>query len=234
MKELSLEKQIYLCKYHDVDTDLKATMGLSELEVQEYIRKFKQNGLYEQYRNLDEYEYDELIKRDKKKNKFEKILDKYRFDRNNKGYKSLTQVLDLSSKCKNTKELSLEKVFRQVAENLEVKSYIINNDCKRLLDATYTENKALFEFYDYSKKPTVKEFIIKELKIPTVKEKNFENIVGVRREEHICETNEKENEIKEKITLDNELPKIEYAEEIYLKVSLKTIMKWSYQKRIFR
>jgi len=33
MKELSLEKQIYLCKYHDVDINLKATMELTNLEV---------------------------------------------------------------------------------------------------------------------------------------------------------------------------------------------------------
>jgi hypothetical protein len=233
VKELSLEKQIYLCKYHDIDKDLKSTMGLNEQEVQEYIKKFKQNGLYGQYRNLNEYEYEDMIKKDKKKNKFEKILDKYRFDRNNKGYKSLAQVLDLSSKCKNTKALSLEKVFKQVAENLKVKSYIINNDCKRLLDATYIQNKTLFKFYDYNKKPTVKEFIIKELKIPIAKENGFENIVGLKRKEHICETKEKVNKTK-KTTLYDELQKIEEAEKIYIKVSLKTIMKWSYQKRIFR
>ena len=67
MKELSLEKQIYLCKYHDIDKDLKSTMGLNEQEVQEYIKKFKQNGLYGQYRNLNEYEYEDMIKKDKKK-----------------------------------------------------------------------------------------------------------------------------------------------------------------------
>lgn len=72
MKELSLEKQIYLCKYHDVDTDLKTTIGLSELEVQEYIEKLKKDGMYEKYRNLDDEEYEKIIKTEKIKKKYEK------------------------------------------------------------------------------------------------------------------------------------------------------------------
>lgn len=219
MKELSLEKQIYLCKYHDVDTNLKATMGLRETEVQEYIKKFKQNGLYEQYRNLDEYEYEDIIKKDKKKNRFEKILDKYKFDKNNKGYRSLIKVLELSTKYKNTKELSLEQVFKQIAENLKVKSYIINNDCKRLLDATYMQNKTLFESYDYDKKPTVKEFVIKELKICSSAE---------------IEETEKNTETKESVIPNITAEEAKEIKDTYVKISVKTLMNFCYEKRIFR
>ena len=77
MKELSVENQIYLCKYHDVDKSLYTTIGLKDDEIKETLKKLKENGLYEQYRNLDEYEYEKIIKKEKKKNKYEKILDKY-------------------------------------------------------------------------------------------------------------------------------------------------------------
>lgn len=82
MKELNLEKQIYLCKYHDIDTDLKATMGLSESEVKKYIEKLKKDGLYEKYRNLEDEEYEKIIKTEKIKKKYEKT--KARKQANNK------------------------------------------------------------------------------------------------------------------------------------------------------
>ena len=66
MKELSVEEQIYLCKYHDVDKDLKFTTGLNENEVKETIYKLKQNGLYDQYRKLSEDEYENIIKKEKR------------------------------------------------------------------------------------------------------------------------------------------------------------------------
>ena len=75
MKELSIENQIYLCKYWDVDKSLYTTIGLKDDEIKETLERLKGNGLYEQYRNLDEYEYEKIIKKEKKKSKNEKILD---------------------------------------------------------------------------------------------------------------------------------------------------------------
>lgn len=39
MKELSVENQIYLCKYWDIDKSLYTTIGLKEDEVKETLEK---------------------------------------------------------------------------------------------------------------------------------------------------------------------------------------------------
>ena len=84
MKELSVEEQIYLCKYHDVDKHLNFTIKLNQEEVKETIKKLKENGLYDQYRKLSEDEYENIIKKGKRKSKYKKILDKYNFDNTKK------------------------------------------------------------------------------------------------------------------------------------------------------
>ena len=38
MKELSVENQIYLCKYHDVDKSLYTTIGLKDDEIKETLK----------------------------------------------------------------------------------------------------------------------------------------------------------------------------------------------------
>ena len=45
MKELSVENQIYLCKYWDIDKSLYTTIGLKEDEVKETLERLKGNGL---------------------------------------------------------------------------------------------------------------------------------------------------------------------------------------------
>lgn len=145
MKKLSVENQIYLCKYWDVDKSLYTTIGLKEDEVKETLERLKGNGLYEQYRNLDEYEYEKIIKKEKKKNKYEKILDKYNFDKTKKAYNTFEEILSIADTFECAENLSLEKVFRKIADKEKIKTYIINNDCKRLLDVTYLDNKNIFE-----------------------------------------------------------------------------------------
>ena len=44
MKELSVENQIYLCKYWDIDKSLYTTIGLKEDEVKETLERLKENG----------------------------------------------------------------------------------------------------------------------------------------------------------------------------------------------
>lgn len=222
MKELSVEEQIYLCKYHDVDKDLKFTIGLNENEVKETIYKLKKNGLYDQYRKLSEDEYENIIKKEKRKSKYEKILDKYKFDKTKKAYSSLKEVLSISDNYKNTEVFSLEKVFREIAERQNLKSYIINNDCKRILDNTYLKNRAIFEENKYYKKPTLREFVLQEL-----------NLQDAKIKENICESKEKSSEVKENVICDITPSQIGDIENTFVKVSVKTIMEWSYQKRIF-
>lgn len=217
MKELSVEEQIYLCKYHDVDKDLKFTIGLDENEVKETIYKLKQNGLYEQYRNLDDEEYERIIKKEKakRKDKICSILEKYKFDKNKKGYENLKDVMRECLKYNDSTELSLEKVFRKLAEKQGIKSYIINNDCKRLLENAYVDNKEIFETNGYNKKPTLREFILQEL--------------GIKAPENICENKETIEENKDNVICDI-TPNIGDIENTFVKVSVKTIMDWSYQK----
>lgn len=87
MKELSLEKAIYICKYHDIDTSLKTTMHLTNREVEELIKYYKKSGLYEKYRNLSEDEYEKLIKETKKRKREIKM---------NQDPKKRNQLLDLN------------------------------------------------------------------------------------------------------------------------------------------
>lgn len=215
MKELSVEDQIYLCKYHDVDDSLGTTIGVSGQQAKEIINKLKQNGLYEQYRKLSEEEYEQIIKIENKKDKYTKILDKYKFDINKKGYDNLKQVLKECSFYIDAKELSLEKVFRELADKQGIKSYIINNDCKRMLDNTYLENQKLFEEKGYYKKPTLREFVLQEL--------------GIKKIENVCEYKERPIGDKENVICDI-TPNIGDIENTFVKVSVKTIMDWSYQK----
>ena len=42
MKSLTLEEQIYFCKYHDVDTSLHTTIGIKEEEIKKEVKKFKE------------------------------------------------------------------------------------------------------------------------------------------------------------------------------------------------
>lgn len=217
MKELSVEEQIYLCKYHDVDSSLHTTIGLNQEEVKETICKLKQNGLYEQYRNLDDEEYERIIKKEKAKSKDKVwgVLEKYKFDKTKKGYENLKDVMRECLKYNDSTELSLEKVFRKLAEKQGIKSYIINNDCKRMLDNTYLENQKVFEENGYNKKPTLREFIIQEL--------------GIKKIENVCEHKERPIGDKENVICDI-TPNIGDIENTFVKVSVKTIMDWSYQK----
>lgn len=230
MKELSVENQIYLCKYHDVDKSLYTTIKLKDDEIKETLKKLKENGLYEQYRNLDEYEYENIIKKEKRKSKYEKILDKYKFDKTKKAYSSLKEVLSISDNYKNTEIFSLEKVFREIAERQNVKSYIINNDCKRILNNAYLENRAIFEENKYYKKPTLREFVLQDLNLQDAKIKEKASCdkkeCNDASKENICESKEKSSKVKENLIGD--------IENTFVKVSVKTIMEWSYQKRIFR
>ncbi len=172
--------------------------------------------------DYSEDEYENIIKKEKRKSKYEKILDKYKFDKTKKAYSSLKEVLSISDNYKNTEVFSLEKVFREIAERKNVKSYIINNDCKRILDNTYLENRAIFEENKYYKKPTLREFVLQEL-----------NLQDAKIKENICESKEKSSEVKENVICDI-TPNIGDIENTFVKVSVKTIMEWSYQKRIFR
>ena len=238
MKELSVEEQIYLCKYHDIDESLSTTIGVSGEQAKEIINKLKQNGLYEQYRNLDDEEYERIIKKEKRKSKYEKILDKYKFDKTKKAYSSLKEVLIISDNYKNTELFSLEKVFREIAERQNVKSYIINNDCKRILDNTYLENRVIFEENKYYKKPTLREFVLQELNLQDAKIKEKASCdkkeCNDASKENICESKEKSSEVKENVICDITQSQIGDIENTFVKVSVKTIMDWSYQKRIFR
>ena len=66
--------------------------------------------------------------------------------------------------------LNTAAVYRTIAKRNSTEPYIIQNDCNRALTAAYTENKILFEQNGYNAKPSLKEFIEKELKIKAEKD----------------------------------------------------------------
>lgn len=191
MKELSIEKQIYLCKYHDVDTSLCSAMGMKAEEIQEILKRLKANGLYEQYRKMDEFEYDKVLKAEKNKTRAEKILDKYRFDKNRNTYERMKQVLSKCESIRDVANLNMSTVFRSIAQKEGVETYVINNDCKRAIDTAYAENKSLFLTSGYANKPTLKEFISKELRMKT--EQEGQKIIHEAREDDFKQLSEKAN-----------------------------------------
>lgn len=222
MKNLTVEEQIYLCKYHDVDKYWANDHGYTQVEIDELINKYKQNGLYEQYRNMDEFEYEKVCKQEKNKDKYQKILDKYKFDKTRSTY---TRMLNFLRECKNIKlaeELNMNSISRRIATSQGIEPYIINNDCKRAIESAYMNNQSLFEMHGYEKKPTLKEFIIKELNL----EKSIESVIyNITEAEEVNKAEVVENNIKvektqiEKITLDSKI-----------EITLKELLNYYYLK----
>lgn len=181
MRELSVEDQIYLCKYHDVDHALENTMHMTTEEVEKALNKYKENGLYEQYRNLSDEEYEKIIiqeKKDKRMKKYnqkqdiykkeKEILDKYNFDKKKTTYNYFIELLiEAERTIKNNEEFITNKVLRSIASKTGNKIYNISNECQRYLTNTYTNNKELF--FKYYKKPSLREFITNE-SISNIKE----------------------------------------------------------------
>ena len=48
MKSLTLEEQIYFCKYHDVDTSLHTTIGIKEEEIKPTIAEDNESKAVEE------------------------------------------------------------------------------------------------------------------------------------------------------------------------------------------
>ena len=180
MKELSVEDQIYLCKYHDVDTDLYTNLGLKENEVEPMLDKLKANGMYDQYRQMPDEEYEKVIKREKKKSKAEKILDKYNFDKSKIYYERLKRTLMICENIKNTEELNLNSLYVKVADELKIESPLVANNCRTALEDTYIRNNDVFRNAGYYKKPTFKDFVIREFGLKNDIQEAKENIYEVK------------------------------------------------------
>lgn len=226
MKELSIEEQIYLCKYHDVDTALTKTMHINSEEVEKLIQKYKENGLYEQYRNLSDEEYEEVIKKEKISKKYKKteinyekqreILNKYNFDKSKEAYKYFLIMLSEAEKViRNDKEFVLAEVFRRIGEKTNIMAYNIQNECQRYLTKTYIDNKELFS--KYKQKPTIKEFLLSEINI---QKETFETIE---------ETPTQENNVISNTSTNNIL-----REDMLIQVPIKMVQEYFYMKRIYR
>lgn len=127
MKELSLEKQIYLCKYAEIDT-----LGISQKKAKEILDKLKSKGLYEKYKNMPEEEYERIIQEEKRdkyrkensmnENTEENVQDNSLLDLNNILF---DQLRKLNSDNLTQDELDTEiKISKQV---VSVSQTIINN-----------------------------------------------------------------------------------------------------------
>ena len=62
--KINLEDIIYICKYHNLDKEYYKTLGIKKKQLNVILADLKKRGLYEQYNQLDEYEYDEIRKQE--------------------------------------------------------------------------------------------------------------------------------------------------------------------------
>lgn len=230
MKELSVEEQIYLCKYHDIDTALDKTIHINSGEAEKLLQKYKENGLYEQYRNLSDEEYEEIINKEKQIKKYNKnnkmynkeaqILNKYNFDKNKETYKYFLRMLSEAEEAKkNNKEFTLATVFKKIGYETNTKEYNIQNECNRYLIKTYTENKELFLKHQYKQKPSIREFILKEINL-NKEEEEIKTFQAEQMQQARLNTNPNSN-----ITLN---------ENLLILVPIKLIEEYFYMKRLYR
>lgn len=207
MKELNIEKQIYLCKYHDIITeyDLRTTIGISRKQADDLINKYKANGLYEQYRNLQEEQYEAIInnRMEAPKSNIDKILEKYEFDTNKTGYECLKQLIEYLSM---NKKKSIADAYQAVSSYYKDKDEIsIRNAIYRLVS---------------EKKISLSEILKNEIEWIGPDKKGF---VAVKEENA-------EEDISSELAIEsgnNELPEVDTG---FVKVSIRTVMEWSYQK----
>ena len=75
MSKISIENQIYLCKYHDIDENICFSTGLKKVEIDEIITNLKENGMYEVYRKMSDEQYEKIIEDEKKKKSKSKSVD---------------------------------------------------------------------------------------------------------------------------------------------------------------
>lgn len=133
MKHLSLEKTIYLCKYYEVDC-----LNLKRSEVEEIINDLKSKGLYEYYRNLDEYEYERMINSRKYQIRKEKNMEKE--EENNNTLLNLNDILFKQLERLTNDELTQDQLDMEIKTSKQVVSVsqtIINN-ASLLLNAKKT------------------------------------------------------------------------------------------------
>ena len=66
---MNLEEQIYACKYIDNIglSQVAKDLGKSKEQVEECVKKLKSNGIFNQYKNMEETQYDTAIKGQAKK-----------------------------------------------------------------------------------------------------------------------------------------------------------------------
>lgn len=147
MRKISLEKQIYLCKYSKLDT-----LGLNKKETKEILDDLKEKGLYEKYKNMSEEEYEKRIKEEKimeRKMSIEEKKEQMSSEENslmNLNDILFNQLRKLNSDSLTQDELDTEiKVSKQV---VSVSQTIINNanlllSAKKHFDKTETDNSKI-------------------------------------------------------------------------------------------
>lgn len=120
MKEISLEKQIYLCKYHRLDK-----LDLSTEDVEEILEDLRKRGLYEKYKNMSEEEYEKKIMEEKKNPSIKENKEEQRNDLMSLNNILFEQLRKLNSDNLSQKELEMElSISKQV---VNVSQTIINN-----------------------------------------------------------------------------------------------------------
>lgn len=206
MKELSIDDQIYLCKYHDIDNGLPYNLQIKEDEIAKLIDKYKSNGLYEQYRNLSEEDYEAIINKRKEppKSKIEKILNKYQFDTDTMAYKYLVELLEYLNLNKRT---SINDAYIEIAARYNKDKQHIQNAIYRITNPKHMNlSEVLRNKLDWIGAPKNK----------SINQENVISNITEEAEKDICKT----QNIKTSEEIDN----------IYVKVPIKTLMELNYYK----
>lgn len=152
MKSLSLEKQIYLCKYSEIDN-----IGLSTSEVKAVLNKLKEQGLYEKYKNMSEEEYERIIRKEKLMKKYEKKEKEQKQSPKEIEEEPENKLLDLNDylfqdlKILMSDSLTEDELDRELKISKQVVSVsqtIINNanlllQAKKHFDATKNDNSEI-------------------------------------------------------------------------------------------
>lgn len=152
MKSLSLEKQIYLCKYSEIDN-----IGLSTSEAKAVLNKLKEQGLYEKYKNMSEEEYERIIRKEKLMKKYEKKEKEQKQSSKEIEEEPENKLLDLNDylfqdlKILMSDSLTEDELDRELKISKQVVSVsqtIINNanlllQAKKHFDATKNDNSEI-------------------------------------------------------------------------------------------
>lgn len=203
-------------------------LGIKESEAEKLIEKYKANGLYEQYRNLSEEDYEAILRGRKEppKNKFEIILNKYKLDSDSIASKYLLELLEYINLNKNA---SIKEAYTEIAKRHRKDKQQIQNAIYRMTSANQISlSQLLKDELDW--KEVTRKFIRVSKESEEVQEDKIKESV-------ICDITQNnnaeiaENKEKEAESINNEFTsEITNLDNVIVKVSVRTLLELQYYR----